>query len=122
MPLRFVLDEHVRGPLWKAIQNFNRKTMNVLDVVRVGDRTDLPLGIKDGDLLLWSEREDRIVITRDKKTMPNHLTVHLQSGCHSPGVFMIRRGSNIPAIIVILELVAYAGDPANYRDAIIYIP
>jgi hypothetical protein len=44
MALRYVLDTHLRGPLWRAIQWHNSAGINPLDVVRVGDPSDLPLG------------------------------------------------------------------------------
>jgi hypothetical protein len=42
--IRFVLDEHLRGPLWRAGQRHNARAEDPIDVVRVGDPPDLPLG------------------------------------------------------------------------------
>jgi hypothetical protein len=43
MPLRFVLDEHLRGGgLWWIIRQHNTHGIDPLDVVRVGDPPDLP--------------------------------------------------------------------------------
>ncbi len=50
--LRYVLDEHLRGPLWRAIQWHNSSGVYPLDVVRVGDPADLPLGMEDPALFL----------------------------------------------------------------------
>jgi hypothetical protein len=55
MPPRFVLDEHLRGDLWNAIERHNRNGVNTVDVVRVGDMADLPLGSKDPSTLIWAE-------------------------------------------------------------------
>ena len=52
MPLGFLLDEHLRGPLWTMIQRHNLSSDLQLDIVRVGDVADLPLGTLDGELLL----------------------------------------------------------------------
>ena len=49
MPLQFVLDEHLRGPLWDVIKQHSIYGIDPIDVVRVGDLRDLPLGIKDPD-------------------------------------------------------------------------
>ena len=70
MPLRYVLDEHMRGLLWSALQGHNRAGIDVIDVVRVGDPVDLPCGTKDPDLLLWAQREGRVVVTWDRGSMP----------------------------------------------------
>jgi hypothetical protein len=120
--LRYLLDEHLRGVLWDASEDHNAASINPIDVVQVGDPSDLPLGTLDPDILLWAEREGRILVTRDQNTMPGHLADHLQAGHHSPGIFMVRRRSVIPQLVFALVLAAHAGDPDVYRDRIEYIP
>ncbi|HEV3143702.1 MAG TPA: DUF5615 family PIN-like protein [Gemmataceae bacterium] len=93
MPLNFLLDENQRGLFWRAVQRHNRSGSDLLDVARVGDLDDLPLGASDAEILLWAEREGRILVTFDKATMATHLANHLQAGRHSPGIFMLRRAS-----------------------------
>jgi hypothetical protein len=51
MPLAFLLDEHLRGPLWNAIQRHDLASPFRLDVARVGDPSDLPLGSDDDAIL-----------------------------------------------------------------------
>jgi hypothetical protein len=65
VPLRFVLDENQRGLLWRAIIRHNQAGINPIDAVRVGDFANLPLGTSDSDILLWSEREERILVSFD---------------------------------------------------------
>ena len=72
MAIRFVLDEHLRGPLWRAVQRHNARAEDPIDVVRVGDPPDLPLGSDDAAVLAWAERERRILVTCDKNTIPTH--------------------------------------------------
>src|SRR5438132_10153532 len=108
MALRYVLDEHLRGPLWRAIQWHNSRGQYPLDAVRVGDPTDLPLGAEDPDILLWCEREQRILVTHDPDTMPAHFRGHLNAGHHAPGVFMIRPRATLPQIVSFLVDAAYA--------------
>jgi hypothetical protein len=121
-PLAFVLDENLRGPLWHAVQQHNAQGQHPIDVVRVGDVQNLLLGTTDPDLLLWTEREGRLLVSIDKRTLPGHLAHHLQAGHHVPGILMVTPGSAIPTLLAYLILVAYAGDPADYRDTITYIP
>ncbi len=60
-PLGFVLDEHLRGPLWDAIQAHNAKPVAVPNLVsRAGDSPYLPLGMDDPDILQWAEQKDFI--------------------------------------------------------------
>jgi hypothetical protein len=122
MPLRFLLDEHLRGLLWRAILRHNAAGHHPLDVLRVGDPADLPLGTLDPALLLWIEREQRILLTLDHDTMPGHLTDHLQQGHHVLGIFIIKRQSSIPDVVDYLVLAAHAGNPDDYRDQVNFIP
>ena len=122
MPLLFLLDEHLRGPLWNAIQRHNTTSAYPIDAIRIGDSEDLPLGIADPDILLWAEREDRIVVTEDKHTMPGNLRDRLESGNHTPGLFVVRVGHSWAQLVECLELVAHAGDPTDYRDVVTFVP
>jgi hypothetical protein len=122
MPLRFVLDEHLRGPLWGAIQQHNARGSDVIDAVRVGDLPDPPLGTTDPDLLLWAEREGRVVVSRDWNTLPHHLAAHLLSGHHSPGVVILRLGHTLPQLVFTLALAAHATDPGEFRDQVRFLP
>jgi hypothetical protein len=120
--LRFLLDEHQRGPLWLAIVRHNTQGGLPIDAVRVGDPPDLPLGCADPAMLLWAEREGRIVLTEDVHTMPGHVAEHLRAGHHLPGVFVISISCSIGQLVSHLELVAHAGEPADYADTITYVP
>src|SRR5262245_48022051 len=111
--IMFLLDEHLRGPLWLAITPHNALGGQPVDATRVGDPPDLPLGSSDSAILLWAEREARVLLTEDVHTMPQHLARHLQSGQHSPGIFVIRVGYSIKEIVDQLELVAHAGLPSD---------
>lgn len=122
MALRYVLDEHFRRILWNAIQQHNAGGVNLLDVVRVGDPVDLPLGTKDPDLLMWAEREGRVVVTRDWQTMPGHFADHLAAGYHSPGVIIVRPAHTLTQLVFALTLAAYVYDPAEVRDQVRFLP
>ena len=123
MALRFVLDEHLRGGgLWQIIQQHNAQGLNRLDVVRVGDPVDLPLGTTDPDVLIWAERESRILLSRDYNTLPGFLLQHLQRGQHSPGVFLLRSRASLASLLTDLIVTAHAGDAADFQDTIRVIP
>jgi hypothetical protein len=123
MPLRFVLDEHLRGGgLWQIIQQHNAQGVNPIDIVRVGDPPDLPLGTLDPDLLIWAEREGRILLSRDYNSLPGHFTQHLQAGRHSPGILLLRPHTSLSAVLGDLIVTAHAGDAADFQDAVRVIP
>jgi Domain of unknown function (DUF5615) len=122
MALLYLLDENVRGPLWRAIQSHNSRGLHLLDIVRVGDPVDLPLGLEDPAILLWAEREQRILVTLDQDTMPAHLSAHLNAAHHSPGIFMIRPHSTISQIVTFLVDAAYASSLDEWQDRVWFIP
>jgi hypothetical protein len=122
MPLAYVLDEHLRGALWRAISQWNARGIDPVDVVRVGDPPDLPLGTLDPDLLAWAEHAGRILVSRDRNTLVAHLGDHLRAGARSPGIFLIRPGGTLSQVLAMLVLAALSSDPADWRDAVTYIP
>jgi hypothetical protein len=122
MALRYVFDENLRGPLWAAVCRANARRTEPVDITRVGDEADLPLGTSDPELLLWAEVHDCIVVSSDVRTTPTHHHDHLQAGHHSPGVFLIALPYSIPQIVEALLYYAEGSDAALWRDRICYIP
>jgi hypothetical protein len=122
MPLTYVLDEHLRGDLWLAIQRHNASSPDVIDVVQVGDLVDLPLGSADPEILLWAEKVNRVVVSRDYNTMISHLAAHLQAGHHCTGLFVVRPHATIRQVVDYLVIAAYTTDPALLRDHYEFIP
>lgn len=100
----------------------NHQSEYSIDAARVGDPLDLPLGSADPEILLWAEREDRIFITLDANTIPNHLAEHLKASWHSPGVFIIRQQTSLASVISFLEAVAHASEAHEWRDTLNYVP
>lgn len=122
MAVAFLLDEHLRGLLWTAIQRHNSGSNELIDAVCVGDPLDLPLGSTDDEILRWAESNDRVIITRDLRTFANHFQQHLKSGRHSPGVLLLRRRFSISTIVAALWLIANAGEPSDFADQVLYVP
>jgi hypothetical protein len=113
MPLRYLLDEHLRGILWRAVRRHNIAGIEPIDVTRIGDPPDLPLGTPDADILLWVERESRILVSWDASSMPGYLANHLRAGHHSPGVFVIRKRVALPHVVDFLVYAAYQSDATD---------
>src|SRR2546430_4336605 len=120
-PLRYLLDEHLRGMLHKSILRHNMTTRLQIDVAQVGDPPDLPLGSSDAKILLWAERENRIVVSRDDNTMPLWLTAHLEAGNSSPGVMIPRNYLSLGGIVEWLALAAYASEASEWANQVRYL-
>ncbi len=122
MALSYLLDENIPGRVWRAIQRHNESAENKLDVVRVGDSADLPFSSDDLPILHWTAREQRVLVTADKNTMPAHLDDFLNAGDHCPGIFMVKPGTSIPDLVEFLALAAELSGADEWRDRIEYIP
>lgn len=122
MPLQYLLDEDLRGPLWNAVLRHNSRGVDVINVLRVGDPPAPLLESLDPELLIWAERHERILVTFDKSTMRPHLDAHLRAGHSSPGIFQVRAKASIPEMIEYLVLAAHASDPGEWRNQCTFIP
>lgn len=121
MTLSYLFDEHLRGPLWHAVERHNLVGSNPLNVVRVGDVEVVPLGASDREILLWAEQQRRILVSSDRSTLPDHLRSHLDAGHFCPGIFLLRRGASVSHILEFLELAAYASEPVEWENRIEYV-
>ena len=115
---RFLLDENMDRAIQRQLQRLN----SGIGVKLVGDAEVPPRGTSDPDILKWIEREDYILVTKNRRTMPKHFVEHLAAGRHVPGVLCIRKYVTMAEIIDVLYLIWYASDPEEYRDRLIFIP
>jgi hypothetical protein len=120
---KYLLDQCVPRPLAMAIATWNGTDPSAaIDVVSVGETIELPYGALDPDILLWAERNGRVVVTTDYSTMPGHFKAHLAAGRHLAGLLMIRPGATFPQLVESLVIIAFAGIADDSFDTIMYIP
>jgi hypothetical protein len=119
--LQFLLDENIPGSIRTAIDRHNESSQDFLDVIRVGEPEDLPLGSNDPSILMWSEQQDRLLLTKDTSTIPAYLAEHLSDGRSCPGILMLTKGISITHLVEYLVLVAYASDAVAWQNRIEYI-
>ncbi|MDF5721375.1 MAG: DUF5615 family PIN-like protein [Rhizonema sp. PD37] len=72
MKVRFLLDENLTTRLKIAALRFNPE----IDILRVGDLNAPPLGTLDADILRYLELSQRLFITDNRTSMPEHLEAH----------------------------------------------
>jgi hypothetical protein len=119
--LRYVVDENLRGTLAVAATRYATRLGLDLDVIQIGDRDGPPLGSHDPEVLEWAENSGRILVSRDRKTLPEHLAQHLAAGRNSPGIILVKRRP-LMEIAEYLVIIAFASDPEEWRNKISYIP
>ena len=114
MKPRFLLDEHLK----RAIQ----EQLPEMQVRLIGDAGVPPLATPDPDILTWIERNNYILITNNRTTMPRHLADHLQAGGHVPGILCFPQRTSIGTYIKELRRVWKSFRPEQYQDVIQYLP
>ena len=118
MRLRLLLDENLSPRLKVALQ---RLTSSV-DIARVGDEGAPPLGTSDPDLLLFLERAQRLLVTDNRSSIPDHVADHFAAGRHHWGIFEIRPGATMREVLESLVLAVEASEADEWRDQLRWIP
>lgn len=94
-----------------------------LIVAVIGDPNAPPRGTKDPEILDWCEKNDYILVTNNRQSMPSHLTEHLAQGRHIPGILVFRSSTiGMGQIIDTLLTIAGASFDNEYKDRIVFIP
>jgi hypothetical protein len=92
MPVKFLIDENSwRKALVRGLKGFDPS----IDVLHVGEEGAPPNHAKDPEILLYCEQEQRLLISRDRTSMPVHVREHLRAGHHHWGVLCLRPGHTI---------------------------
>jgi hypothetical protein len=116
--IRYLLDENVdplfRGELLKREPD--------LIVWRVGDPVAPPSGATDPEILQWCQENTFVLVTNNRKSMPQHLQDHLAKGQHVPGILELNPQMSIGDTIEELFLIWGASDADEYLDTLIYLP
>jgi hypothetical protein len=120
-PPGFLLDEHLRGPLWEAVQAHNsRPGLESIRAYRVGDWPAPSLGTDDPDLLQWAERESCYMVSCDRQTMASYFWDHVNEGRHLLGLILLPNVFSIADVLEFLILIIYASEPDEWQDRIVY--
>jgi hypothetical protein len=115
--IAFLLDEHL--PKWWRRVIVQQQG---LKVVCIGDPAAPPLRSPDPLLLEWCEKHDYLLLTNNRKSMPQHLTDHVAQGRHVPGILVADPGMAIAEVVEELTLIAGASFPDEYLDQIRFLP
>jgi len=116
--IRYLLDENTPH----VVRNRLLQRERTIEVLAVGDDTAPAIGTPDAVLLRWIEENDYILVSRNRRTLPQHLREHVKAGRHVPGIFLLRRQYPFSQVIEDLLLIWESGDPKEYQDQLIYLP
>lgn len=114
----YPLDEHIP----RAVRRELVRRIPDLIVECVGDPGVPAKQTPDSELLIWCETNGHILVSKDRRTMPQHFADHIASGRHVPGVFLTpgnwQTGDHVSELVVI-GIGSFDGE---YVDTIRYLP
>ena len=93
-----------------------------IQVLAIGDELAPARGTLDPAILEWIEQNGYVLVSRNRRTIPNHLRDHLATGHHVPGIFLLWRQCSLGRLIEDLLLIWRTSEPSEYRDRIEYLP
>jgi predicted nuclease of predicted toxin-antitoxin system len=114
--LRLLSDENFNGDIVRGLL-LHRADIELVRVQDVGLS-----GHDDPALLAWAAENNRILLSHDRTTMPDHAYARATAGQPMPGVFIV--SDRIPTGQVIKELLLiYAcSEQAEWNGLVLFLP
>ena len=114
--LRLLIDENFNQRILRGLQ-YRLPSVDFLLAEHAGLRQT-----KDTDVLAWAARENRTVVTHDRKTMVPHAERLVHEGQDMAGVILVPQQIAIGRAINDLEIVIGCSDQSELRDQIKHLP
>ena len=114
--LRLLSDENFNGDIVRGLL-LQRPDF---DVVRVQD-VQLA-GAEDPEVLAWATNENRIVLTHDRATMPDHAYLRLAAGEAMAGVFVLSDRLPVGRAIQELLMMNECSEQAEWVGVVVHLP
>lgn len=114
--MRFFTDEDFRHDVLRGVLRLLPET----DVV-TAQQVSLT-SVDDTVLLAWAAQDNRVLLTHDRNTMNGFALDRVRASLPMPEVVSVRRLSPILVLISDLVYLVQAGNDADFRNQVIYVP
>jgi len=114
--LRYLADENFHGDVVTGLLT-RCPTLDLLRVQDVG-----LLQAEDPEILAWSAEQQRIVLTRDRATMPDFAFARIASGELMSGLFVMRVRLSVARAIDELLALDDLSQPEDWDGQVVHIP
>ncbi len=114
--LKLLADENLDNDILRGLE----LKIPTLEIVRVQD-----VGLQeadDPDILDWAARNERILVSHDRKTMARFAYERVERGLKMPGVFLVRRFAPIGSVIDDLWILAECSREGEWEGQVRYLP
>ncbi len=112
--VRFLADE---GFFHAVTRQLHARGVDVVTAQEAG-----LVGVPDLDVLEWAANDERIVITSDVSTMPDHAYGRMQSGLPMPGLFVAHQSTGIGVLVEELHTIVVCSLDREWENQVRYIP
>jgi hypothetical protein len=114
--MRFLADENFNNRILRGLQAI----LPDLDIIRAQDTAIYKAD--DPSMLAWAARENRIVLTHDKETIPRFAYERVKKELPMPGVIEVIADTPIGQAIDELAMMIGAGSHQDFENQVNYIP
>lgn len=118
MKIKFLLDENLSPRLKIAVLRLNPD----IDILRIGDPTTPPLGTLDPDVLTYLGRSQRVLISDNRTSMPEHLEQYWQTNQQFWGLFWVRPTTTMGKLAEELTLIWETSEAEEWINVVDWIP
>jgi hypothetical protein len=118
MKIKFLLDENLSPRLKIAVLRLNP----AIDILRIGDPTTSPLGTLDPDVLQYLGFSQRLLITDNRTSMPEHLAEYWQQNQQIWGLFWVRPTTTMRQLAEELIIIWESSEAEEWINVIDWIP
>lgn len=118
MKVKFLLDENLSPRLKIATQRLNAD----IDILRIGDEGTPPFGTLDPDVLNFLGISQRLLITDNRTSMPEHLAEYWQANKIFFGLLWVRPGTPFRKIAEELILIWEITEADEWINVVDWIP
>ena len=118
MKIKFLLDENLSPSLKIAVLRLNPN----IDILRVGDKNTPKLGTLDPDVLIYLGTSQRLLITDNRTSMPEHLKEYWQTHQKIWGLLWVRPVTTMGKLAEELILIWETSEAEEWINVIDWIP
>ena len=114
--LRFLADQNFDGDIVRGLL----RSIPNLDVVTAhhANLSEAP----DPDVLKWAASHERVVLTHDRRTMPDHAADRIRAGLRMCGVVVVPVRISLAQAIGEIELIAMCSLEGEWENKVQFLP
>jgi hypothetical protein len=118
MKIKFLLDENLSPRLKIAVLRLNSD----IDILRVGDDNAPKLGTLDPDVLSYLGLSQRLLVTDNRTSMPEHLKDYWRTHQKMWGLLWVRPATTMGTLAEELTLIWETSEAEEWINVIDWIP